>query len=207
MGDLPARAGEHGVFVTGDASYFDDALFVGDSRTVDLCEYGTLKNADYYSATGMSVFNIQERKSPDGPSNLTFDEFIKQKSYGKVYIMLGLNECGYPKASIVEKYQELIDRIRESQPNAIVYIQANLLVTAECSETDEYSHNPDLIEVNNRESQLANGRDIVYIDINNLFCLSDGTLDPNKTGDGTHIYAKYCAEWCDWLMTRIAKAE
>lgn len=207
LGDLPARAGEHGVFMTGDASYFDDALFVGDSRTVDLCEYGTLKNADYYSTTGMSVFNIHERKSTDNPSDLTFDAFIKQKSYGKVYIMLGLNECGYPKSSIVEEYQELIDQIRAAQPDAVIYIQANLLVTAECSETDEYSHNPDLIEVNNREAQLANGRDIVYIDINNLFCLSDGTLDPSKTGDGTHIYAKYCAEWCDWLMTRIAQVE
>lgn len=207
QGDLPARAGEYGVFVTSDASYFDDALFIGDSRTVDLCEYGTLKNADYYSSVGMSVFNIRERKSTDNPSNLTFSEFIKHKKYGKVYIMLGFNECGYAKSSIVKKYQQLIDEIRASQPDTIIYIQANLLVTAKCSETDKYSHNPDLIEINNRLAQLANGRDIVYIDINNLFCISDGTLDPSKTGDGTHVRAKCCAEWCDWLMTRTVEAE
>lgn len=207
QGNLPARAGEHGVFVTGNASYFDDALFVGDSRTLDLCEYGTLKNADYFSATGMSVFNIRDRKSTDNPSDLSFSEFIRKKKYGKVYIMLGFNECGYPKSSIIKKYQELIDRIRESQPDAIIYIQANLLVTAKCSATDKYSHNPDIIEINNLEAQLANGRDIVYIDVNNLFCLSDGTLDPSKTGDGTHVRAKYCAEWCDWLMTRTVQAE
>ena len=29
-----------------DASYFDDALFIGDSRTSGLESYGTLKNAD-----------------------------------------------------------------------------------------------------------------------------------------------------------------
>lgn len=207
QGDLPARAGERGTFVNGDASYFDDALFVGDSRTVNLCEYGTLKNADYFSATGMSVFNIKDRTSTNKPSGLIFSEFIKQKKYGKVYIMLGFNECGYTKSNIVKKYQELIDQIRAAQPDAIIYIQANLLVTAECSRTDKYSHNPDIIEINNLESQLADGRNIVYIDINNLFCISDGTLDPKKTGDGTHIYAKYCADWCDWLMTRIAQAE
>lgn len=207
QGDLPARAGECGTFVNGDASYFDDALFVGDSRTVDLCEYGTLKNADYFSATGMNVFNIKDRKSTDNPSNLIFSEFIKQKKYGKVYIMLGFNECGYTKSNIVKKYQELIDQIRTAQPDAVIYIQANLLVTAKCSETDKYSHNPDIIEINNLEAQLADGRNIVYIDINNLFCMSDGTLDPKKTGDGTHIYAKYCTDWCDWLMTRIAQSE
>lgn len=206
-GGLPARAAEKGVFVTGDASYFDDALFIGDSRTADLCDFGTLKNADYYATVGMSVFNIHDRNSTHNPSDLPFSQFIKHKRYGKVYIMLGLNECTCIRSKIVEKYQELIDQIREAQPNAIIYIQANLLITAECSKTDKYSHNPDLIEVNNLEAQLANGKDVVYIDINNLFCLPDGTLDPSKTGDGTHIYAKYCKDWCNWLMTREVKTK
>ena len=30
-------------FTTVDASYFDDALFIGDSRTVGIAEYGSLK--------------------------------------------------------------------------------------------------------------------------------------------------------------------
>lgn len=207
LGDLPARAGEHGIFVTGDASYFDDALFVGDSRTLDLCEFGTLQNADFYSASGMSVFNIKERKSTDRASDLLFADYIKQKTYGKVYIMLGFNECGYVKSGVVKKYQELIDMIRAAQPNAIIYIQANLVVTAHCSATDKYSHNPDIIEMNNLEAKLANGKDILYIDVNTQFCLSDGTLDPSKTGDGQHVYAKCVAEWCEWLKTRIAKTE
>ena len=205
QGNLPARSEERGTFSTGDASYFDDALFVGDSRTVGLREYGTLKNADYFSSTGMSVFNIKDRKSTDNPSDLIFSEFIKQKSYGKVYIMLGFNECGYSKPSVAKKYQELVEQVRAAQPNAIIFIQANMLVTAECSANDKYSHNPDLIEINNLEAQLANGKDIVYIDVNNLFCLPDGTLDPSKSGDGTHVYARCYADWCNWLMTRIVQ--
>ena len=34
---------------TVDASYFDDALFIGDSRTVGLKEYGTLNNATFFT--------------------------------------------------------------------------------------------------------------------------------------------------------------
>lgn len=205
-GDLPARAGEHGDFVTGDASYFDDALFIGDSRTVGICAYGTLKNADYFSTKGMSVFNINTRKSDYNATDMLFPEFIKAKKYKKVYISLGFNEVGYPKASIQKKYQELIDQIRAAQgEDVIIYLQANLLVTAKCSETDKYSHNPDLIEVNNRIAALADGQKTVYIDVNNIFCLPDGTLDPAKTGDGTHVYAKYYADWCEWLKTRIVR--
>ena len=36
-------------FTTVDASYFDDALFIGDSRTVGIAEYGSLKNATYFA--------------------------------------------------------------------------------------------------------------------------------------------------------------
>ena len=50
------------VFITSDSSYFDDALFIGDSRTVGLCEYGTLKNADYFASTGMSVYKLWNEK-------------------------------------------------------------------------------------------------------------------------------------------------
>lgn len=45
-------------FQSSDASYFDDALFIGDSRTVGISEYGNLQNADYFCNTGMSVYNL-----------------------------------------------------------------------------------------------------------------------------------------------------
>ena len=42
---------------TVDASYFDDALFIGDSRTVGLKEYGTLNNATFFANTGLSIYD------------------------------------------------------------------------------------------------------------------------------------------------------
>ena len=35
------------VFVESDFSYFDNALFIGDSRTVGIRDYGSLGNADF----------------------------------------------------------------------------------------------------------------------------------------------------------------
>ncbi len=196
-------APEKGNFVTVDRSYFDDALFVGDSRSTGFCNYGTLKNADYFACVGMSVYNISKKASTVGNSKgQLFADFITKKQYGKVYVMLGFNECGYVKINTVKKYAELLKKIKAAQPNAKIFIEANLLVTAECSETDKYSHNPDLIQLNNMFSELADGEDIFYIDPNPIFADANGYLDPQYTGDGTHPYAKYYPMWCDWLMTR-----
>jgi len=38
-----------------DTTYFDDALFIGDSRTVGLAEYGNLGQAEVLADSGMSV--------------------------------------------------------------------------------------------------------------------------------------------------------
>ncbi len=203
IGDKPYFAPEKGSFVTVDRTYFDDALFVGDSRSTMMCNCGTLKNADYFACVGMSVYNISKKASTVSRSaGQLFADFITKKQYGKVYVMLGFNECGYAKSNTVKKYAELLCKIKAAQPNAKIFIEANLLVTAECSKTDKYSHNPDIIQLNNMFSELADGVNTFYIDPNPIFADANGYLDPMYTGDGTHPYAKYYPVWCDWLMTR-----
>ncbi len=41
------------IFVESDYSYFDDALFIGDSRTVGIMEYGEFKNSDFFCSEGL----------------------------------------------------------------------------------------------------------------------------------------------------------
>ena len=61
--------------IKADKSYFDDALFIGDSRTVGISEYSDLKNATYFANTGMSVYNVLKEK-------------VSIKSIGKVKLEL-----------------------------------------------------------------------------------------------------------------------
>ena len=79
-----------------ERNYFDDALFIGDSRTVGISEYGDLNNATFFANTGMSVYNVFE-KSVSVPKigKLKLEQLLESKKFGKVYIMLGINELGY----------------------------------------------------------------------------------------------------------------
>lgn len=186
-----------------DFSYFDDALFIGDSRTMGISEYGTITNADFFADTGMSVYNVQTAQiSVPSVGKVTLEELLQSKAYGKIYIMLGINELGYEFTSTVDKYQELISQVQEMQPEAIIYIEGNLHVTRSRSDSDPTFNNTAIDRFNQAIAAFANGQDIFYLNINELFDDEDGNLRADYSSDNTHILGKYYPLWCDWLLEK-----
>ena len=133
---------------------------------------------------------------------VTLPQLLSQKTFGKVYIMLGINELGNDLDDITAKFSALIDTVRAAQPNAIVYVEANLHVGPSRSSTDATFNNPRINRLNEKLAALADGKDIFYIDINEVFDDENGNLRADASGDSTHVYAKYDLDWCDWLCTK-----
>lgn len=186
--------------------YFDDALFIGDSRTVGISEYGDLNNATFFANTGMSVYNVFEKNvSVPQVGKLKLEQLLTYKKFGKIYIMLGINELGYNQEKTLKKYKDLLKFIQEKQSNAIIYIEANLHVTAEKSNKDKTINNININKINNEISQLADNEKIFFIDVNEKFDDENGNLSSNYTQDNVHIYAKYYKEWSDWLSQNAVK--
>lgn len=186
--------------------YFDDALFIGDSRTVGISEYGDLNNATFFANIGMSVYNVFEKNvSVPKVGKLKLEQLLTYKKFGKIYIMLGINELGYNQEKTLKKYKDLLKFIQEKQSNAIIYIEANLHVTAERSNKDKTINNININKINNEISQLADNEKIFFIDVNEKFDDENGNLSSNYTQDNVHIYAKYYKEWSDWLSQNAVK--
>jgi len=58
-----------------DNSYFSDALFIGDSRTVGIGAFGNIKNATFFANTGMSIYNLPKtRVSIDGVGKVSLKD-------------------------------------------------------------------------------------------------------------------------------------
>lgn len=186
-------------FVQSDPSYFDDALFIGDSRTVGLRDYGTLKNSDYFCDVGLAAYKIDSQMV----NGNTISGLLSQKKYGKIYIMLGINEVGNDFNYTVNAYTNLVNTIKQAQPEAIIYIVANLHVTAG-AQTDSIS-NERINYLNASLSQLADYKTVYYIDENPVFDDAEGNLRSDATGDGVHVYANYYSTWCDWFCTQTVK--
>ncbi len=181
------------VFGTSDRSYFDDALFIGDSRTVGIKEYGTLGNADYFCSVGLASNKVGERL--DG---FTLEEKLASKTYGKVYIMLGINEVANDIEYTMSSFRNIMSLVKAYQPDAVIYLQANLHVTYS-AQTASIT-NDGINNLNYRISQLADEFENSYfIDINEVFDDEYGNLTAEFTSDGIHVFGKYYDTWCTWL--------
>lgn len=183
-----------------------DALFIGDSRTVGIMEYANLNEADFFCSTGMSVFDVlKERISVPHVGKVTLSELLTNKTYGKIYVMLGINELGYDFNNIIKKYNEVINFICDNQPDSIIFIQANLHVSKKRSESDDYINNTGIDRLNSALAEFANNDTIFYIDPNYLFDDEEGNLSADKTSDNAHLYGKYYLDWGKWICTETAK--
>lgn len=183
-----------------------DSLFIGDSRTVGLMEYSKLKDADFFCSVGMSVFNaLNQTNSVQGVGKISLTNLLAAKKYKKVYIMLGINEVGYNPQTIVDKYSSIIELIKKNQPDAKIFIEANLHVGKSRSESDKVINNPAINKLNTKLSQLADNKTVFYIDANTWFDDAEGNLPSDKSSDSVHLYAKYYAEWGEWIQAETAK--
>lgn len=191
------------VFVESDPSYFDDALFIGDSRTVGLNEYGTLKNADYFCSVGLAAYKIDSEYI----NGYSIYDMLSANKYGKVYIMLGINECGNDFTYTINSFENLINTIKEYQPDAIIYIMASLHVTDSRQLQGDVITNENINNLNAAQSEFADDRTIFYLDINEVFDDSEGNLTAGYSSDGVHVLAKYYQTWCEWLCLNTVPVE
>lgn len=189
------------VMRTADLSYFDDALFIGDSRTVGLHEYGNLGNAEVIADSGMNVYKIFEKEfmTASGEKK-TLETILDERQFGKIYVMLGINELGYDYDRTVERYAALIGTLREKQPDAILFLQANLHITGKKSETSPVYTNENLNRFNDAVEQMADGRNLFYLDVNELFDDEEGNLSEDYTVDNAHVLGKYYQDWVNWIL-------
>ena len=191
-------------FVAAPDGYFDDALIIGDSRAEDLKYYGKIDGADFFTVVGLSIYNVEKKTAEVGGVETNLTDLLTKKKYGKIYIITGVNECGYNIKQTVKKYGAFIEKIKEVHPDAIIYANANIHLTKKESDKNIYDcNNANLNALNDGIKGLADGKTVYYLDVNPIFDDGNGNLRSEYTGDGTHLYAKYTIKWADWLKNNV----
>ncbi len=184
--------------------YFSDALFLGDSRTVGMYEYGNLEDiSTFYASTGLTIYKLFDAEIVEVPGQkekITVEEALQHQSFRKIYMMVGINEMGRGTVeSFAETYGEAVAHLQELQPEAVIYIQAILKVTKARSDQGDYINNEGIEARNAALSQLADGEKVFYLDPNPAVCGEDGGLIQDYTFDGVHLKAKYISLWKEFL--------
>lgn len=190
------------VFTQVDRSYFTDALFIGDSRTMGLAEYADLGSADIFAGSGMSLFKLFESKNTVTGQQIYLNDMLTQKIYGKIYFMMGINDLGYDSGRLSEQYKTVITQIKKMQPETILILEANMHVTAQKSAGDTVYNNENINSLNTQIQALAKETGCIYLDVNANFDDADGALSSDLTHDEVHVLGKHYQKWADWICTK-----
>lgn len=188
-------------FTSVTEDYFDDAVFIGDSRTVGISEYSGIENATFLCKTSLSIYDYTKPAITYNNKTTSIQEVLANETFGKIYLMVGINECGYgTPQSFYDLYREVVEDIRKHQPDALIFIESNLLVTQSKSDSSTSITNENISSRNNLIATLANQKDTFYIDINQSSLCADGALIADFTWDQIHIKAQYYEVWKNFLL-------
>jgi len=190
-------------FITVGDEYFDDALFIGDSRVVGLSAYvpNLDSRATFYAQTSMSTIGLITKEVAQIDEEMyTLEDAFKLKSFNKIYVSVGVNELGSASAeTFLENYKALVDLIKASYPNAYIYVCSIMHVSADVSQEREHVNNNIINERNVAISSLADNEKIFYLDMNEYVDDDEGNLREELTGDGIHLKAVSYEIWYDYL--------
>ncbi len=204
-GDLGVQRAASYEFTQVPVSYFDDALFIGDSRVVGLGKYTELsEHADFLCETSLTAAKVFE-------SNFrgkgTVENYLRQNDYGKIYLMVGINELGTGTTEFfMEQYTAVVDRLHELEPDALIFIQAIMNVDAEKNDSDKIFNNQNILGRNHAIATLADNDTFFYIDVNEVVCDENGNLDEELTFDHLHLIGAANEIWekflCDHAVVK-----
>lgn len=193
-------------FQTVDDSYFHDALFIGNSRTVGLSMFGSMpEETTFYATVGMNIFDLLDSSAqvpPEEGPEQSFSSLLSSNQFGKIYIMLGINDLGTgTNESFAEYYKGVIDYIHQLQPDAVIYIQSIINVSAARDAQGDAISNTVINQRNELIKGLANNDYCFYLNLNEVLLDANGCLNSDYTSDGIHLGGGSLSIWEDYLYS------
>jgi lysophospholipase L1-like esterase len=191
-----------------DDDFFSDAAFIGNSIMDGFGMYSGLKTADFYAATNMSTLNITTSNSitlRSGASG-TILQGLAQQQYGKVFILLGINEMSSRSESFKEWYRAILEKVMDIQPGADIYIMGITSVSRDKESGSSVFTRANIEGYNAVLQELAEEYEVYYLDTFNWLCDDEGFMPDGSTWDGVHPQVPYYKLWLSELRQHVVGA-
>ena len=211
---------------TGDlveSSWFDDAVFIGDSVTLKLSyfveDHDDLGKAEFLCAGSLGYTNAlwdldhEDNVHPTlNGEKITVDEGAKALGSKKIFIMLGMNDIGlYGADGAVSSMIELTDKIHEKCPDAAIYIESVTPMVADSSLGG--LNNTTIKEFDEKLQPICEEKGYTYLDVASAVSDENGNLiyeycgdppsDDNPDAMGLHFTDAGCQKWADYLRANV----
>ena len=178
-----------------DDSWFEDVCFIGHSQVVAMGMYFHFTGTDYLAEVGFKAPDMLVHKAFHRSNGRygSLRRLLENTSYGKVFVMLGINDVSDRKNRIEEfkaPMRQILDIVKETQPNAKLYLIS--LAPVGRSASYKVIYNPEVTALYcGAVKDLSREYDAEYIDFYRLLCDDEGYMyDEYAVNDGIHIVPK-----------------
>lgn len=171
--------------------YIKETLFLGDSNTVRMMDYGFTSEDRTFAVPGMGIQSVKTLKCAEiseGGELLTMVEAVKALSPSRIIITFGTNNAnGMTTRDFIETYVAALDAIKDASPKADILINS---IPPICEKNSYESLSQKKIDRFNK-ALIVMAKEQGYKFIDSASVMKDENTGYAKTGytveDGIHI--------------------
>ncbi len=185
-------------------SWFDDALFIGDSMTGDLRTYsmlhGGLGQAKLIYVNGLGCHHIVERNKTVGYMGqaCTPEQAVELAGAGKLFFLLAANDVGTPIEEMEDCWRTMLETIRAACPDTMIYLQSGTPFRSDAGDFNRKN----MGEYNDLLRRMCEEYGCVFVDITKGLVTEDGFMIEeyrNDIEDNVHMNPEGCKIWLNNL--------
>lgn len=188
-----------------DESYLKKCVFVGDSIMEGLSAYKYLPESQVFASVGLNPYQLNTVKIETYYGNVTALSAVTAAKPENIYIMMGMNGVAWNmNASMTEEIGIFIDNLKTYLPSSNIYLMSVTPVSAEREAIADAASgkilNSQINEFNSKLLELANEKNIHYLDLNSSMKGANGCLPSSVTSDGIHISKAVYQDILDYIL-------
>ncbi|MBQ9412470.1 MAG: S-layer homology domain-containing protein [Oscillospiraceae bacterium] len=157
---------------------------------------------NFYSGLGSVMHFYTDQYATVATASELLDR-MDGRSFRRIYLEFGLNEFSMDLDHFQTLYGEIVDRLRQDQPGADIYVMSLTPVTADRNAAGNYTMER-IRDFNSRLQELCRERECAYLDCCDALCDEDGWLPAEYAGwDGSpHLSEAAYRAWEKLIRTR-----
>ncbi len=189
-----------------DKSYFDDAIFIGDSIMEGMSVYKFFPENQVFASVGLNPYQLNKDAIDTYYGKVTALSAAVSSRPSKIYIMMGMNGVAWDmNADMTEQIGIFIDNLNQKIPGVKIYLMSVTPVSAEREAKPSTAEgkilNSQIDAFNKCLLKLADEKEIHYLDVNGSLRGSNGCLPSNMTSDGIHISKAVYQDIIDYMLS------
>ena len=182
--------------------YLNRCVFLGDSRTVAMVNYGFFNDDSALAQIGISHPAFASNKFMNNAGKeYTMKSYLESHQAQVIYILLGVNGINDSSEDHYKNtFISLIDKVSELAPNSNIVL-VSIGPVDDNGRYKNYVQNALIEKYNDFLLEIAKEKHIFYLDISEVLKGSDGQVKSEYNGgDGLHYSGKGCEAIFNYIV-------